>query len=225
MSSSSAAIAVSWSRLPDIAPSPRLAMIRRNARQRVCNDSTCLGQRQKKELQPGAVNKHHFCVYHRISAVEVHGSAWSRRKSTSFFRLGQYLSAHPGSARDHRSLERGPAAILTRCPHPRPARHSALCPLADAVSPRALVRPSWPSAVLPPRPTTTHPGHCSWRPPGNICHTFRHAFRRTPARRPDQCRPHVAADGRPRKYLTPCIGEVKHVVGPWPWRAQSCLRC
>jgi hypothetical protein len=64
-----------------------------------------------------------------------------------------------------------------------------------------------------------HPGHRSWRPPGIACHTLRHAFASTPTRRPDQCRPHVAAAGRPRKYLTPRIGEVKLAARPWPWTA------
>lgn len=55
-------------------------------------------------------------------------------------------------------------------------------------------------------PNDPHPGQRRERPPGHICHPSRHEV---PARRSNQCRAHVTHARRPRKYLTPRIGEVE----------------
>jgi hypothetical protein len=154
----SAAIAVSWFVSTRHRAFSKVPMNRRYGRQRVRNSSTCLKQRQKKELQPGVPNKPHLCVYHRNLAGEVHCSALSRRKKYVILSLGPISLCAPWLLRATTELWNVglPQSSLAAHLH---GQHDqvppqCLCPSAGAVLPRTLVRPSWPSAVLPPRPTT-----------------------------------------------------------------------
>jgi hypothetical protein len=89
-------------------------------------------------------------------------------------------------------------------------------------APRTLSRPD--CALAAPNNGCPGPPRRVPGPSGNICHTVCHAYRREPLSEPDQCHPHVTAFGRPRKYLTPRIGEVKCAAEPLlkPWHAYRC---
>lgn len=144
------------------------------------------------------------------------------------------LSVRAFCERDGRppAAERGPAAVLTRSNAPTSTPSSqhrdhhppASTPSARpslAARPRTLTRPDCALAA----PNDGCPGlpRLSPGPSGNICHTLCHACRRVPPSEPDQCRPHVTAFGRPRKSLTPRIGEAKRAaqsrLQPWPGNA------
>jgi hypothetical protein len=89
------------------------------------------------------------------------GTFARRKKSTSSVRLSQLSLCSLGARLVHTSAERGPAAILTRCPRRQlHAAHASTvpCPLPirrrRCLSSHTLSRPSWLSAVFPPRSTT-----------------------------------------------------------------------
>ena len=111
---------------------------------------------------------------------------------------------------------------------------SPCCPwLAQSASPRTHAlcapageapRPQLVSAAVPARsppddrfPAPKHPQSL----PAFCYHRRSHALPHGPLRRPDQCRLHVTALERPKKYLTHPIGEVKCHARSGPRRCPS----
>ena len=161
-----------------------------------------------------------------VDRVVVRGAA---RATSLACALANYLCAPSASVtgvHQRRNVGLPQSSLAPTLPRPRSTQHRDNRPPAStpparpslAARPRTLTRPDCALAA----PNDGCPGlpRLSPGPSGNICHTLCHACRRVPPSEPDQCRPHVTAFGRPRKSLTPRIGEAKRAaqsrLQPWP---------